>query len=218
MILKSIHRTFRYHLGSLAFGSLIIAIVQTIRVIILYLQENLKGKNNKVAQYILACLQFCCGCLEAALKFLNSNAYIEIAVYGYSFCEGAKAALQLIMSNALRFTVINGVSSFLLFLGKILVSFITSIIGLYLLTTPNANLGITEGVANYYIVPLILIFVISYIIASYFMSLYDSTIKTILLCFCEDSQRNDGSAAKPYFMSDNLKQFLNESSKQAAKV
>ena len=29
-------------------------------------------------------------------------------------------------------------------------------------------------------------------------------IDTLLVCFCEDSERNDGSFEKPYFMSKNL--------------
>ncbi len=37
------HLFFRYHAGSLAFGSLILAIVQVIRVILEYLDQKLKG-------------------------------------------------------------------------------------------------------------------------------------------------------------------------------
>ena len=37
-ITRSVYRAFRYHLGSLAFGSLILAIVQFIRVILSYVQ------------------------------------------------------------------------------------------------------------------------------------------------------------------------------------
>jgi hypothetical protein len=39
-------------------------------------------------------------------------------------------------------------------------------------------------------------------------SVYDMSLDTMLLCFCEDSSRNDGSAEKPYFMSDSLKHFV----------
>lgn len=35
-ISRSIYRAFRYHLGSLAFGSLLLAIVQMIRIILAY--------------------------------------------------------------------------------------------------------------------------------------------------------------------------------------
>lgn len=36
---------FRYHTGSLAFGSLILSVVQVIRVILEYLDHKLKGQK-----------------------------------------------------------------------------------------------------------------------------------------------------------------------------
>jgi len=36
---RSLHKAWRYHLGSLAFGSLILAIVQFIRLILAYVTE-----------------------------------------------------------------------------------------------------------------------------------------------------------------------------------
>lgn len=36
---KSFYRAFRYHLGSLAFGALLVAIVQMIRLVIAYFQK-----------------------------------------------------------------------------------------------------------------------------------------------------------------------------------
>ena len=48
-----LHVSFRYHLGSLAFGSLLIAIVQIIRVGLEYLDRKLKGSENQVAKFFL---------------------------------------------------------------------------------------------------------------------------------------------------------------------
>jgi len=36
-VTKSVYRAFRYHLGSLAFGSLLVAIVEFIRLIVVYI-------------------------------------------------------------------------------------------------------------------------------------------------------------------------------------
>lgn len=102
-VMTALWRTLRYHLGSMAFGSLIIAIIQTIRAVLTYMQYQLKrSKENKFAQYLLSCLQCCFLCLERFLKFINKNAYIEIAVYGYSFCEASKVAFTLLVRNAVR--------------------------------------------------------------------------------------------------------------------
>ena len=43
----------RYHLGSLAFGSLIIALIQMVRSFLEYMDRKLKSSENDVAKFIL---------------------------------------------------------------------------------------------------------------------------------------------------------------------
>jgi len=87
-IRKSIHRLLRYHFGSIAFGSLILAIIQFIRLVLAYVQaktKNLQGKEGKIIKFVLGCLQCYMACFERFVKFLNKNAYIQIALTGKNF-------------------------------------------------------------------------------------------------------------------------------------
>ena len=83
-ILASIWRLIRYHLGSVALGSFIIATVKFILAILLYVEKKLKSQENegsillKPVLCMLKCCQCCLWCLEKVLKYLNKNAYIEI--------------------------------------------------------------------------------------------------------------------------------------------
>ena len=112
--------TLRYHMGTAAFGSLIIAIIKTIRAVIAYLQKHAKASKNKILQYLLCVLQCCMWCLEKCMKFLNKNAYIETAIYGYSFCKSARRAFFLLLRNILRVAAVNLVADFVLILGKVI--------------------------------------------------------------------------------------------------
>ena len=71
---------FRYHTGSIAFGALIIAIIQIIRVGLEYLDAKLKGRENAVAKFFLKCLKCCFWCLEKFMKMINKNAYILVSM------------------------------------------------------------------------------------------------------------------------------------------
>ena len=42
-------------------------------------------------------------------------------------------------------------------------------------------------------------------------------VDTLFVCFAEDKDRNDGSPAKPYHMSDNLAKFMDSSARAARK-
>ena len=54
--------------------------------------------------------------------------------------------------------------------------------------------------------------IFSYLTAECFIGIYEMTIDTIFLCFCEDSERNDG-ITKPYFMSKGLMEYVENSAK-----
>ena len=49
MILPSYGRVFRYHLGSLALGSFLIAVVQFIRYLLLKLQKSVRSRSSRMA-------------------------------------------------------------------------------------------------------------------------------------------------------------------------
>jgi len=85
-----------WHIGTAAFGSLIIAIIEFIRAMVAYVQKKAKDSGNKVAQYALCMLQCCLWCMEKCMKFINKNAYIQTAIFGVSFCPAAKKAFFLI--------------------------------------------------------------------------------------------------------------------------
>uniref|UniRef100_A0A8C9MZ66 Choline transporter-like protein n=1 Tax=Serinus canaria TaxID=9135 RepID=A0A8C9MZ66_SERCA len=173
-LFSSFGRAIRYHTGSLAFGALILAVVQLIRVILEYLDHKLKGTQNSVTRFLLCCLQCCFWCLEKFLKFINRNAYIMIAIYGKNFCTSAKEAFFLLMRNVVRIPV-------------------------FAQEVP---------MLNYYWVPLLTVIIGSYLVAHGFFSVYAMCVDTLFLCFCEDLERNDGSTAKPYFMSASLHRIL----------
>ncbi|XP_015265930.1 PREDICTED: choline transporter-like protein 2, partial [Gekko japonicus] len=213
-LFSSFGRALRYHTGSLAFGSLILAIVQIIRVLLEYLDHRLKAAENKFAKFLLTCLKCCFWCLEKFIKFLNRNAYIMIAIYGTNFCTSARNAFFLLMRNIIRVAVLDKVTDFLLFLGKLLIVGSVGILAFFFFTQRIRLIQDSTPSLNYYWVPILTVVVGSYLIAHGFFSVYAMCVDTLFLCFLEDLERNDGSAEKPYFMSSNLKKLLKKTNKR----
>uniref|UniRef100_A0A8C1G2X3 Choline transporter-like protein n=1 Tax=Cyprinus carpio carpio TaxID=630221 RepID=A0A8C1G2X3_CYPCA len=210
-IFNSLGRALRYHTGSLAFGSLILAIVQIIRVILEYLDQKLKGAQNKCAKFLLSCLKCCFWCLEKFIKFLNRNAYIMVAIYGKNFCTSAKDAFFLLMRNIIRVAVLDKVTDFLLFLGKLLIVGIVGICSFFFFTGKIKMVEVAAPSLNYYWVPILTVVIGAYLIAHGFFSVYAMCVDTLFLCFLEDLERNDGTADRPYFMPERLLSILKKS-------
>ncbi|XP_030630574.1 choline transporter-like protein 5-A [Chanos chanos] len=207
-VFSSFARAIRYHTGSLAFGSLILAFVQFIRVVLEYLDHNLKGAQNMFARFLLCCLKCCFWCLERFIRFMNRNAYIMIAIYGKNFCTSAREAFFLLMRNVVRVAVLDKVTDFLLFLGKVLIAGSVGVIAFFFFTRKIPIIQEEVPVLNYYWVPLLTVVLGSYLIAHGFFSVYAMCVDTLFLCFCEDLERNDGTPDKPFLMSPGLHRIL----------
>ncbi|XP_033634206.1 choline transporter-like protein 4 [Asterias rubens] len=218
-IASSLWRAIRYHLGSLAFGSLIVTIVQFIRIILEYVEKKLKGSSldNCISRFILCCCHCLFWCLEKFIRYINRNAYIEIAIYGRSFCAAAKDAFFLLMRNILRAAVLNSITSFLLFIFKLTITLGVTV-GAFYYFTWDSNPLIPIPPLNYIWAPIVVIGVFSYVIAAVFFAVYDMGVDTLFLCFLEDLERHDGSEEKPYFMSKSLMAVLGKKNKKPKKA
>ncbi|XP_041912756.1 choline transporter-like protein 5-B isoform X1 [Alosa sapidissima] len=203
-------RAIRYHTGSLAFGALILSIVQFFRIILEYLDHKLKGAQNAFARFLLCCLKCCFWCLEHFIKFMNRNAYIMIAIYGKNFCTSAKDAFFLLMRNVVRVAVLDKVTDFLLFLGKLLISGSVGVLAFFFFTRKIPVIQEEVPSLNYYWVPLLTVIFGSYLVAHGFFNVYAMCVDTLFLCFLVDLERNNGSAARPYYMSSELRNILNK--------
>jgi len=204
-------RTLRYHVGTLAFGSLIIAICRMIRVALEYIDSKLKKYENPFTKAVLCCCKCFFWCLENFIKFINRNAYIMCAIHGKNFCVSAKDAFSLLMRNVVRVVVLDKVTDFLLFLSKLLVTAIVTGMAYAVFVTDIVDINQSE--LNYDFVPVIIVAIGTFFIATVFFSVFTMAVDTLFLCFLEDSERNDGSSEKPYFMSRDLMKILGKKNK-----
>ncbi|XP_069121444.1 choline transporter-like protein 2 [Argopecten irradians] len=212
-ITGSIWRALRYHTGSLAFGSLILAIVQFIRIVLEYLDHKLKDSENRLAKFFVKCLKCCFWCLEKCVKFLNRNAYIIVAVYGKNFCSAAKDAFFLILRNVVRAVVLDKLTDYVLFLSKLVV---TAGVGVGSYFWFQGKINFFSGYVptlNFYITPIVIVIIGTFLITCAFFSVYTMAVDTLFLCFLEDLEMHDGSAEKPYFMSKGLMKIIGKKNK-----
>ncbi|ERL89403.1 hypothetical protein D910_06771 [Dendroctonus ponderosae] len=207
----AIYRTIRYHLGTLAFGSLIIAICRMIRVMLEYVDKKLKKYDNAFTRAILCCLKCFFWCLEKFLKFINKNAYIMCAIHGKNFCASAKDAFTLLLNNIVRVFVLDKVTDFLFFLSKLLVTFGVGAIAYVFFVTDYISF-VDNSEIQYGLAPVVAIMIATYLIATLFFNVYSMAVDTLFLCFLEDSEKNNGKD-RPYYMSRNLMRILGKRNK-----
>jgi len=210
---KSVFRFFRYHFGSIAFGSLILAIVQLIRIILSYMEAQAKkagAKESKIAQYAFKCLQCYLACFERFIKFLNKNAYIQIALTGKNFCFAAKDGFMLALGNPLRYSVLYGIAGIFVLFGKVCIAALTGLAAFLVITRWE------KFSAQLYspIIPILIVLVFAYAVGNVFLTVYGMAAETILACFVLDEEINKKKNAPPRHCPESLKSFLDMHAKK----
>lgn len=103
IILTSTYRTIRYSLGSLALGSLLVAVVQLIRIVLEFMKRRIERSENRLAIFVMTTLSVCFYVIEKFVIYMNSKAYVYIAIYGCSFFKAVEGAGSLIGRNSFRY-------------------------------------------------------------------------------------------------------------------
>eukprot|EP00040_Diaphanoeca_grandis_P019859 m.105192 g.105192 ORF g.105192 m.105192 type:complete len:658 (+) comp27628_c0_seq2:710-2683(+) len=183
-LFKSIFRLFRFHFGSIALGALIIAIIQVIRTILEYFEHQFERHKDKIGclvRFLLCCVNCCLFCFQRCVKFLNKNAYIEIAIWGDGFFSSACRAMRLLLDHILMVSLVNGVSHMIQWVIKVAVSMSIGILAYLWLESMEDQVPLYPVVAASMVL-------FSFVVVSAFTSMIEIGAEAILICLCEDHE------------------------------
>ena len=122
-VYASFRRSITTSFGSICYGSLIIAVVQTIRLFITLLRSIVRDRNNNFcAQCILGCISCMLQCIEDIIEYINHYAFVRISIYGMNFCNSAKETLQLFRSRGFDLIINDDLTNSVLLLSCLLCS------------------------------------------------------------------------------------------------
>eukprot|EP01064_Diplonema_japonicum_P008509 TRINITY_DN15977_c0_g1_i1.p1 TRINITY_DN15977_c0_g1~~TRINITY_DN15977_c0_g1_i1.p1 ORF type:complete len:678 (+),score=78.59 TRINITY_DN15977_c0_g1_i1:68-2101(+) len=207
-VAKGLTLTIRYHLGTVMIGSLIVAIIQLIRIIMQAMEERMRRlSDSDVVTCFIKCVQCCLACFERLIKFINRNAYIMTAMCGDNFCSGAKRALFLLMRHAFDVIAVNFIADWVMLFGKLQIVALSTALGWLCIVQfdmTGDNIATEDCVLT-----LIVIAIIAYIIASIFAAVFSVCVDTVLLSFCQDLDVNNGKD-KPYYLPSDLQDSLDK--------
>ena len=177
---------YTYHMGSIAFGSFILAIIWSIQLLLTYVYN--KSKNIGKDNFCYKCLLCFVACFERLINFINRHSYIEIIIRNINFCSAVRKNISLFTGNFIRFGALAGLVGLFLVLGSVLISIVVTIIGFYVLK----GLGHVQNEEYDTIGPLIVICIIAFFVTIYFNYVFSVTADTMLHCFMYEEE-NPGS-------------------------
>ena len=207
----------RYHGGTLAFGSLICAIVWVIRLVFEYIAKKMEASgagNNGCTKCLIGCIRCCLACFERFIRYINRNAYIYCALSGENFCSSAVNSFILILKNAAKFGFVEGIAGCFMFIAKFFIAIMTTLASFFIM---NAMVKVSSPYA-----PLLVIFIFAYMIATIFIEIFDTGANTILQCYLLDKEvglPNDEhipESLTKFFTTDEIREAMEKDKVQEA--
>jgi len=197
-ILESLFRVLRFHMGSLAFGALLITPVRLTRWGLLYIQKKTQGAQNPLTKCLLGCADCFLKCLECILDKINKEGFIFTTIYGTNFCYSSIIAIKLVWNNAMRAVLVEGISHYMELFGRLTIASLTTGICLAVFSEASYYRDNLSSV----LFPGLVVFIVSYTIGSLFMLVYEVAVDTIFLCYLVDEETHHPDP--PKFAHDEL--------------
>lgn len=176
-ISKGFHWLMRYHLGSIALGSFVIALCQMMRFFFEYYRKKIQSieKPNKCIRIMLCLTGYLLYIMEKCVKYVSKNAYIQIALTCDSFCKSAMNSFALMIKNAHRFGSGNSIGFVFNFSGIACIMTLTAGSGYLFFTNYGELLSVDDPIP-----PTVALAIISGLTGSMFLSIFSYSSDAVL--------------------------------------
>jgi hypothetical protein len=172
---QSYLRAITTSFGSICFGSLIVAIIQTLREVVHSMRDN--------GDSMLMCLfEAIIGCIAQLVEYFNQWAFVFVGLYGYSFMEAGQNVMSLFKSRGWTVIIADALVDTVLLMVSILVGILTGVVGL--VVGSMVNLG-GEPVRVTLMIAFITGFLIGFVMCSTLFSVVSSAVNTVIVCYAE---------------------------------
>jgi hypothetical protein len=188
---RSQTRALTTSLGSICFGSLVVAALNALETVLLSTQRRKAiGGNRSSAN---ACLECLVELVKRNVLYFNKYAFCQVALYGKDFRTAGSDTMRLFRDRGWSFLLNDSLISSVLAVGCLVVGILSGVIGsAWMFLTMQctvAEIAANSGQCKTFNV-VVLTFVacasIGYAMCAIVSSILDSIVSTIFVCFAED--------------------------------
>lgn len=205
-IFKGYYNLARYHVGTVALGSLMLCYLRLVRVVCAAVVEATKWEGNPVGEILAKCCLCCVTCYARFLASLSKNAYMDVAITSSNFCVAATRSLELLANEVPAVAVLNGTQIIFQICGIGLIT--CSNVWLTLISMSELPVFSVASSAYYVGNPAGVAAIVGLqagFISVCFMHVFDTVGDTILYCFASEQRRRSWVDHKAYGSRSELK-------------
>jgi hypothetical protein len=179
----AIRRAYTTSMGSVSLGSLLIAAIQTVRVLLQEAERQAIRSRNMAGACILSCVRCLVRLIEEVGRYLSTYALVRVALFGEPFVEAGKKVWTMFQERGwtalLNDVIVDKALSVLLLVGAVLVGFLSAALSLVIVPDAGDERGTVALVAG------LLGFLIGLGMVGVVTSVVTSAVKAIFVGFVE---------------------------------
>ncbi|KAJ1561628.1 putative choline transporter, neither null mutation nor overexpression affects choline transport [Cladochytrium tenue] len=146
---KSAGRALTTSFGSICFGSLLIAILDTLRSLARSAENNAANNGDILQCLCFACITCILYCIEDILLYFNKYAFTQVAIYGKSYCDAGRDTWELFKRAGFTAIINDSLIGSVLGVGSLCVGLVCALVGFLLV---KFSTTITQNTTTYVIV------------------------------------------------------------------
>lgn len=173
----SYFRSLTYSFGSICFGSLIVAVIESLEHMVRNLRES--GDGGSVFLCIAECIL---SLLRDLVEYFNHWAFTYVGVYGYSFIEAGKNVITLFKARGWTTIITDTLAQSVLTLVSIGVGLIAGITSLIVSYTHGMVFGDELGASS---AAFLIGFTTGVVLTNTLLSLVSAAVNTVIVCYAD---------------------------------
>jgi len=194
-LLTNLCYTLRFSLGTMALGSLLLAIVESVRVLLEFVhrQTQQQQQTNLAVSCAMGCCRCCLWCFEKSIKFVSAYAYVYVVMENRSFCYSCAQTFSLISRHTTQLAINSAVQWMLAIIQTVSIPLGSTLVAYQSFISPDnvAHVVITRSDAStspylVALVPTSAVFVLSLLLARSFTVVYEQVVTALTVCVLHD--------------------------------
>ncbi|KAG0215930.1 putative choline transporter, neither null mutation nor overexpression affects choline transport [Mortierella sp. GBA30] len=183
--LGSAKRALTTSFGSICFGSLLIALLQTLRYILNSLRSD---SDDALSAFLAMCADCILSCFEALFEIFNKFAFTQVAMYGKPFVQAARDTWEMIKDRGVEAIVNDSLVGNVLGMGSFAVALSSALYGYLFLKVVQPSFYQTEDQILVVIAVVVLEMILGAVMMSVPNNVIDSGVTTTFVALAEDPQ------------------------------
>ncbi|KAF9386298.1 putative choline transporter, neither null mutation nor overexpression affects choline transport [Podila verticillata] len=183
--LGSAKRALTTSFGSVCFGSLLIALLQTLRYILNSLRND---SDDGIMAFLAMCASCILSCLEGLFEIFNKFAFTQVAMYGKPFVQAAHDTWALIKDRGVDAIVNDSLVGNVLGMGSLSVALASGLYGYLFLAVVQPAFYDKDDEPIVYAIVILLEVILGVVMMSVPNNVLDSGVTTTFVALAEDPE------------------------------